>query len=257
MIGLWAALVLLATPLESATKSYQELDYERCVAVLAPAISKLHGTQRASASLYLGLCYFALGDEGAARRQLDAALRLEPHLKPPPTASPKELALFDDVSRKVAESPRPPPQPKKVRPAHESEAPDAHAEPAAEEPDVPAAEPAVQPTEPAPQPPPAQPAAVEPPDEARAAPPPEAQTSSGGARWPWISAGAVTVVSLGVFAVFGLMGVSQYGALAGCRGHCPSAQVANVNTEFWVADVSLIVAAVAAVATVVLFFVSR
>lgn len=144
MLTLAFALSLAATPAQEAQTRYANLDYEGCVTALAPALSRLHGAQRAGAELYFGLCQFALGREAEARRHLDAALRIDPNLHAPAAASPKERELFDDVSRAVAASPRPatpakkPPSPK---PAAEPET-HAEAEPPADKPTVAVAEPA-------------------------------------------------------------------------------------------------------------------
>lgn len=138
------AFALSASPLGEAMQHYADLDYEGCVAALGPATGKLRGGARASAELYFGLCEFALGHDAAARRHLEAALRLDAKLEPPPSASPKERALFDDVSRAVAASPRP-----QVRkpPAKRPDAPDDTAPPDTDA-DAPRADPELEPSPP-------------------------------------------------------------------------------------------------------------
>jgi len=248
MPGLMLAL-LLAAPLDEGLKHYGDLDYEACVASLAPAVGKLRGGQRAVAELYLGLCQFALGNEPAARKHLELSLRLDPQVNPPVAASPKERALFDEISRAVAREPRPAPAPKRP-PRRPADAPTPEpaeepppAEAAAPEP-APGVEPAAAPSETAAAPPTAPPA----PESAVASTEPAAQP-----RWPLVTAGAVTAVSLGTFAGFGVWGLAGRGNLEACRGGCDPAQVADVDRKFWVADIALAFAVVGALTTVILF----
>jgi hypothetical protein len=156
VLALALTLSLAATPLQEAQSHYADLDYEGCVTALAPALARLHGAQRATAEMYFGLCQFALGKEAEARRHLEAALRIDPALRSPAAASPKERELFEEIARAVAASPRPGKRPPAGR------EPEAHAEKPAETPppasnDKPTAEPAKPPppavaTTPAPEP---------------------------------------------------------------------------------------------------------
>jgi hypothetical protein len=144
VLALALTLSLAASPLQEAQSHYADLDYEGCVTALAPSLARLHGAQRATAEMYFGLCQFALGKESEARRHLEAALRIDPTLRSPAAASPKERELFEDVARAVAASPRPASSGKKQPAAKE---PEAHAEKPTEAPppaatDKPAAEPA-------------------------------------------------------------------------------------------------------------------
>ncbi len=245
MLSLAIALHLTAAPLELGIKRYGDLDYEACVAALAPAVDKLRGGQRALGELYLGLCLFALGDEAGARRHLELALRLDAGLEPPPAASPKERSLFAAVSRAVAASPKPAPKKTPRRPKPPGDAPSI--DEADEGDDGP--------------PPPEEPVAAEPPPPAPVTPPAPAITTevepapTPPSRWPALVSGGVAVASLGVFAGFGVWGVAQRGGLEACRGSCAPERVAEVDRLFWVADVALALAVVAAAVSIVLLLV--
>jgi hypothetical protein len=168
LIALALALSMSASPLADAKKSYADLDYEGCVSVLGPALSALHGSARAHAELYFGLCQFALGREADARGHLALALRLDPSLKAPPNASPKERELFESAVRTAAAAPHPAPS---HPPPRHGESPPPDAPTAEAEPTPPVAAPAPEQTlQPAPAPPPTPPPTPPPAVEAVTAP---------------------------------------------------------------------------------------
>jgi hypothetical protein len=64
--------------------------------------------------------------------------------------------------------------------------------------------------------------------------------------WTFWTAGGVGVVAAGTFAVFGVRGLVQRSDLDSCRPYCDADRIDRAKTSFVVADVSLVVAVVAA-----------
>lgn len=71
--------------------------------------------------------------------------------------------------------------------------------------------------------------------------------------WTVYAAGGLSLVALGAAAGFGISGVSSRADLDACKPRCPVDDVSSVRTRFTVADVSLVVALLAAGATTVLY----
>lgn len=94
------ALILAASPVTEAANDYSDLDYEACVSKLEKA--RASAKERPAAELLLGLCHFALGHEQLARTFVESALRRDPNVRVPASASPKERALIDELRRAAA-----------------------------------------------------------------------------------------------------------------------------------------------------------
>jgi hypothetical protein len=75
--------------------------------------------------------------------------------------------------------------------------------------------------------------------------------------WTFWAVGGVGVVGAGVFGVFGVRGLVQRSDLDDCRPTCDTARIDRAKTSFLVADVSLVVALVAAGVDTWLWFSSR
>jgi hypothetical protein len=78
--------------------SIAALERARATGVLAPA-------ERVECAFYLGAAYLAVGSDGAARRELDQVLEVQPNFEPPPYTSPKLAALLGEVFRQRAQAP--------------------------------------------------------------------------------------------------------------------------------------------------------
>jgi len=84
-------------------------------------------------------------------------------------------------------------------------------------------------------------------------PRPEADVASTGpAPLAWVL-GGVGVVALGSFAYFGATGVADRSRLESCKPNCATDDVTSVNRKFWIANVSLAIAAVSLGAATYLF----
>lgn len=68
-------------------------------------------------------------------------------------------------------------------------------------------------------------------------------SSSGAPPLAW-ALGGLGIVALGSFAYFGVTGVSERSDLDSCKPNCPSDDVRSVDRKFWIANISLAVAAV-------------
>ncbi|MDB4937215.1 MAG: hypothetical protein JWP87_4187 [Labilithrix sp.] len=85
-------------------------------------------------------------------------------------------------------------------------------------------------------------------------PPPPGEEAAPGPPWTAYAFGGLALAGLGTFAGFGLAGVSQRSdLLASCNDHCADDQKSSVDTKFLVADIALIVGAVAAVVATYVF----
>jgi hypothetical protein len=96
-----------------------------------------------------------------------------------------------------------------------------------------------------------------------AAPPPSIeapavkQSGASGTRAPIYVSSGIGAVSLAAWGVFSVWGIIARAHLESCKPGCDVSAVTAVNREFWVADISLGVAAVALVATLILIIASR
>jgi hypothetical protein len=265
------ALILAASPLAEATHDYSELNYEACITKLARP-KALATRERAAGELLWGLCHFALGHEAQARTHVEAALRSDPAVSIPVSASPKEQEFIESVraasaarrtSRKEAKA-----EALKVAQVVIAEARekadaavkaaknDAPPEPPSVV-DAPATPPPVVVAEPAPLEPPREvPVAALPP--AIAAALPGAEPKPARATWlPWLT-GGVAVAAAGAGVGFG---VSARGLESAARQEpvqVEAGRLANqAQTHATVANVGFAVAGGAAVSTVVAWLLTR
>jgi hypothetical protein len=96
-----------------------------------------------------------------------------------------------------------------------------------------------------------------------ASPPPSSeapvvkQDGASGTRTPIYVSSGIGAVSLAAWGAFSIWGITARAHLESCKPGCDVSAVTAVNREFWVADISLAVAAVALVATLILIFANR
>lgn len=94
--------------LAQAKVFFQGGEYEQCVRRLNQATSlKNPLSEVVEIELYAGLCKAYLGNEEGAAMHFEAALQLAPQTKLPPFTSPKVVARFEEIAKKV----RPPAPP--------------------------------------------------------------------------------------------------------------------------------------------------
>lgn len=99
--------------LEAGIRAYDELELEAAASALETALAapELEASERATASLYLGMLELDRGRAVEARRALARAVRLDRGVRAPDGASPKVLALLEEVRAEL-----PPPMPTPTEP---------------------------------------------------------------------------------------------------------------------------------------------
>ena len=89
-----------AAPLDEARRSFDALDYERCVEQLRDDDASAEVEQRVARLFTLALCEYPLGRVSEALEHLSAAAALDPHAALPTYTSPKlRKAHADSVER--------------------------------------------------------------------------------------------------------------------------------------------------------------
>lgn len=137
--GCALALVVLLAPLAARAENkelalgieaYENFEYQNAQGILLKALKDTHSTKKEAARVhvYLGLVHFTLGDKNGARKDFEAALKLDYNAALPPDTSPKIMAVFntvkDDIPPPVIVTPvknhppgingGPPPPPRKL-----------------------------------------------------------------------------------------------------------------------------------------------
>ncbi|MBK7865442.1 MAG: hypothetical protein IPJ65_43960 [Archangiaceae bacterium] len=94
-----ATLAAAPAALDEARAAYEALDFDRCVAALAPLMAEppSDSAERAQTHVWMGLCEHQRRHVATAERHFDEALSLDPALELPPHTSPKVVALFESV----------------------------------------------------------------------------------------------------------------------------------------------------------------
>ncbi|MGQ0505437.1 MAG: tetratricopeptide repeat protein [Myxococcaceae bacterium] len=94
--------------LEKAKRSYEEVQYEKCVDLTDLAVDETNDpVQRVEIDLYAGLCQFNLGESDEASEHFRRALKRDHQAKLPPFSPPKAVALFQSIAARVTPSPKP------------------------------------------------------------------------------------------------------------------------------------------------------
>jgi tetratricopeptide (TPR) repeat protein len=80
-------------------EAYENFEYQKAQGILLEALKDANSTKKEKAKihLYLGLVHFTLGDKNGARRDFEAALKLDYNAALPPDTSPKILAEYNTV----------------------------------------------------------------------------------------------------------------------------------------------------------------
>lgn len=105
----WAlVLALLVAPswaradnpdLARGIEAYENFEYQKAQGILLDALKNTDSTKKemAKVHIYLGLVHFTLGDKSGARKDFEAALKLDYNSTLPPDTSPKIMAVFNTV----------------------------------------------------------------------------------------------------------------------------------------------------------------
>ena len=98
--------------LKEASNYYEQLEYMKALKVLVQIQSDkgANPLQKATAFLYMGVCFTALGNAENAVQSFMMVLKLRPQFRMPPGVSPSIRAMFAEALRRLKMPETPPPQ---------------------------------------------------------------------------------------------------------------------------------------------------